>query len=518
MVWVEIDNADVNRWFDGWRRDRPHCTVSGPLNPWDLVEHFRKAGLIKGYILYRPDRSRGGLNEHRPGMDCSVNVATSLCGLLDGILIDESLEREAQTRGLVMLLDVRDKDESWCLENYKQQFHRRLLCTQDPKKPHARDLAIAHRAFTIYGNDVAAEAMRWLEPLSPILGWNGGDEFESTRLSTIHGHFQTATDWCVNLPVLMAGSSATAPPAPRDVDPGQIDWSDNRSAVSFVCSDGDNVQWLQTSFFGNGSYWGHADRGRIPFGWSTCFAHLSQLCPQAVHHAVATQSPNDGFLEWGGGYYYPDLFALERPDRWDLLARHARRTWDLARKTGTRIVGFNASQPGSMDARRAYEVFARETRGLLAIFVFQYAPYEGGGGATYWVRDRDGLEVPVLTARYSIWAHSNDRPRSGTPAKVAREIRQNAAAAPAGEPRYGWVIAHAWSYFRQSTGTDEDRENMAQQNALEQGGVRGFLPVVWCAERLPENVSVVRPGELAWRIRMQHDPEATRRLVEEGWP
>jgi GTP-binding protein Era len=43
--------------------------------------------------------------------------------------------------------------------------------------------------------------------------------------------------------------------------------------------------------------------------------------------------------------------------------------------------------------------------------------------------------------------------RAGTPARIAREIRQTVATTPpAGLPRYDWVIAHAWSYFKASPG------------------------------------------------------------------
>ena len=41
------------------------------------------------------------------------------------------------------------------------------------------------------------------------------------------------------------------------------------------------------------------------------------------------------------------------------------------------------------------------TDGLLAMLVFQYAPYEAGAGKVFWVKDRLGLDVPVITARYS---------------------------------------------------------------------------------------------------------------------
>ena len=266
------------------------------------------------------------------------------------------------------------------------------------------------------------------------------------------------------------------------------------------------------------SYWGNPDRGKIPFGWSCCFAHLSQLCPS---HRLrgGDQSPNDGFVEWGGGYYYPDLFGLDRPNRWEVLAQHARRTWAMMKQTNTQIIGFNVTKLDSPDALKAYEVFAGQTDGLLAILVFQYDPYEAGEGKIFWVKDRNGIEVPVITARYSIWEHANKRPRSGTPAKVAREIRQTVANTPPAElPRYDWVIAHAWSWFKKAPGADENAEDMPQENAEAQGGERGYAPVMWCVERLPASIRAVGPEELVWRIRMKHDPEETKQLIQKWTP
>jgi hypothetical protein len=320
----------------------------------------------------------------------------------------------------------------------------------------------------------------------------------------------------MNLPVLMAGSDQLNPGQTVGFDPRSIDWEDRRSAVSFVSSDGDNVQWYEGNFFQNNSYWNNPGRGRHPFGCSCCFVQLSQLCPMAIEHALATRKPNDWFIEWGGGYYYPDLFGRERPDGRQLLAHHARHTWELMRKTNTRIIGFNVSRPASADALKAYATFASQTDGLVAILVFQYSPYEGGEGRVYWVADRAGVEIPVITARYSIWAHSNDRPRSGTPARVAHEIDKSVMNAPAAElPRYDWVIDHVWSYFRQAPGSDEDAENMPQRDDQLRGGVRGLTPVQWCAEGLPASIRVVCPEELAWRVRMKHNAAATMRVINE---
>ena len=56
-------------------------------------------------------------------------------------------------------------------------------------------------------------------------------------------------------------------------------------------------------------------------------------------------------------------------------------------RTGTRIIGFNLPRYDSPDAQRAYEELASQTDGLLAILVFQYDPYQGGAGKTFWVKE-----------------------------------------------------------------------------------------------------------------------------------
>jgi hypothetical protein len=71
------------------------------------------------------------------------------------------------------------------------------------------------------------------------------------------------------------------------------------------------------------------------------------------------------------------------------------------KKNNTAVIGFNVVQFDSPDARKAYEVFVRQTDGLLAILVWQYDCYEAGAGKTFWVRDPNGVELPVLSARYS---------------------------------------------------------------------------------------------------------------------
>jgi len=42
-----------------------------------------------------------------------------------------------------------------------------------------------------------------------------------------------------------------------------------------------------------------------------------------------------------------------------------------------------------------------------------------------------------------------------------------------------------------------------------------YSPAVWCVERLPENIRVISPEELVWRIRMKHDATQTIKLIQQ---
>ena len=117
MVWVNDGNPDLEDWYARLLAAHPQLRTPGTFGPWDLVDRYHQRGLIKGYILYRLDRSHGESNAYRPGMDCSVNVATSLAGVLDGIIVDEALQDEAKAHGLKLLLDVRRQDASLVLPN-----------------------------------------------------------------------------------------------------------------------------------------------------------------------------------------------------------------------------------------------------------------------------------------------------------------------------------------------------------------------------------------------------------------
>jgi len=512
LVWLGTpDNPSYEMWFRRCLRYLRMPCEEQPVPLWDLVTRYRKQGIVKGYVLYREDPSRRRLYTGRPA-DTSVNVATTLCAQLQGVAVAETLRQEADAHGLPLLMDVRGKDEDWVWKQFGRRFSPVRLALQDPKSTIVRDAAVAMGAMLVTGEgDLYERVLARLQPGSPVLGWGIGLEDALTGPSSRHAALQTATNWCVNLPVLSSGRTGLDYPfvpfrRRPSTTPTQTDEppDDDQRYVSFILSDGDNVQWLMLNFcLGNeaGQYWACPDRGKMPFGWTIPAMDLLQLCPYTLDYLRETATPNDGFVLLGGGYYYPDWFGTARPEK-DLLARHARRMGKYMRRCGLATLLVNAQDWDGPAATQAYQTYAKKIPGLEGIFAIQYAPYTAGQGAIRWVPTRTGRQVPVITARHAVWAHRGQHPVEGPPGKVAHLLNRWAdAPARRLEDRFAWVIVHCWSRFRRATpGADWQAEEVPQNQHDPQNAARGYRPAIWCAERLSSRIKLVAPSELLRRL------------------
>ncbi|MCC6728784.1 MAG: hypothetical protein IT208_05535 [Chthonomonadales bacterium] len=510
-IWYPTAHPAYQLWYADMMR-QTGAREGGALPIWDLVERYRKAGIVRGYALYHYDD--GPRELHHPGaMDTSVNVATSLCAPLGAVAVSEKLEPEARARGMALLVDARGLTEEECFTRYAPHFARRLLAMIDPKVGEARAEAVATGAFTLARPGPLYErVLATLEPDTPILGWGVGAEDELTLPSSRWGSFQTATNWCANLPLLSTetpGSPALPADWLRTANEREL-WDlrqeEGVSYASFVMSDGDNAQWLMGDFVAGqeAAWWNNPARGLVPMGWTLCYADLAQLCPYALEHLFRTETPRDDWILAGGGYFYPDLFGEARPKA-GALAMHARRMADYMRMGGLRMVAFNAQRWESPAALRAYEAFARAMPDLLGILTVQYYPYTAGGGAVRWVPDGHGGETPVVSCRFGIWAGAR-REREGPPARVAQLLNAMPHEGPEWTAnRFGWVVVHAWSYFRQAP--DAAGQEVDQSDPGE--GRRGLAPVALCMRDLAAHVRVVTPSEMLLQMRLRLRPRAT---------
>ncbi|MFM8357146.1 MAG: hypothetical protein ACKOET_01175 [Verrucomicrobiota bacterium] len=380
---------------------------------WEALDRFRPE--IAGAVLTDTNGA-------------AINVATSLAGVLDAVILDVSLTNRFRALGRPLLADARGREPLALLDRPDAGFARGWAAHQDPRKRlHLRDFAVARRIFTFFepGSDARVRTVARLGPGTRVLGW-GRDEQDFVRDVSAGGGVVLPSDWSLNLSALQ---HLTVPlPVPeRGPDPAPLGPSE--VAVAFVVTDGDNLQFMGGGFVEAPGFWASPHRGKFPVTWEIPPA-FATLAPRALAILYRTATPLDDFVAGpsGDGYWFPH----HSPDR---VAEFGRTAEALAR------AGVRLSTVLNSDGTPA------ETAALLArpevdgILYKDYAPYHRRRGAVEWFHGK-----PVVAYRFLLW----EKMTGADPDSVARAL----AALPRPGPRAGrlaLVNAHAWS-FRDSGG------------------------------------------------------------------
>lgn len=494
MVWIETGNVAYRRIF---RESQEALNIKELIymNTWELLDYLKERNIVKGYVLYEQDKGDGIKIENY-----SSNIATVYASLLTGVLIDVSLEKKAIGHGLEKLKDARGESTAECFRKNKRKLNNTSALSIHPIVSNMRDYAIAHRLM-LYADemDVIDDILEWVRPLSPIVGWGCGDEFKFTRFVSEWGHFNTASNWCMNLPFISAAASFIPLRKANELEPEQIDFSDSSYVHAFVMSDGDNMQWTMGNFIDNADYMGHPQAMIAGMNWTLCPSNLSVMSPVTWNEMVARQG-NSTFIEYGGGYQYPDLFAVKRKNRKELLRLFARRVNSFLQQTNVKVFGAICQNVQSAEAQEAFHVYAEEMTSITGMIAIQYFPYEQGK-KVFWFQNRQGMQIPLLTATFSLWNEiSNARPACGTPEYVSSLINRDNRLSD-GKERYSWTIVHAWSDFAETS-------KITRKNAV------GVNPIVATEELLEKDIRPVSLNELMWKVRMNYYPEQVKSIID----
>ena len=156
----------------------------------------------------------------------------------------------------------------------------------------------------------------------------------------------------------------------------------------------------------------------------------------------------------GGGYYYVDTYSQDHNRKTNLRVA-AKRLAVSMRQYQIKLLGIMAMDVKSEAAKEAYQVYVDANDQLEGIVVLQYSPYAGGEGEVFWVTNKAGYDIPVITVKYSLWDRIHER--EGSPDFIA----------------YGASAAKR------------------------------------CAERLDDRFEAINMQELVWRLRMSRRPEQT---------
>jgi len=390
----------------------PYSVVS---SPWSLLSQFK--GLVSGYVLYDLASNAN-----------SVNAATSLCGPLNAIAVDVSIENSVRSLGITnRLADLRTVDEGWVWTYYNNQLSRNLVIEQKESiSDNLRDYAALAGAFTFFAGNSPFRTfiMGQMDPDASCLGWGDASQGENVFVGdgSSKGVCTVAADWALDLSTL----SSVRDPGISQRTYANVSSETNVHYVTFVVTDGDNVQWNLGGFPG---YFNNRARGTFNMGWALSPA-LADLAPSVLRWYFDNSSNGPGrdfFVAGpsGAGYFYPSLYP---PSDLDL---HVQRLNDFMIRADlniAQILDFNSF--GRLDLWNKY----LSQPNVNALFYLEYAPYNGAHGAVLFSANGN----PIIGARDLLWSGLEDE------ASLADNINSYPRD-PASPNGYTLVSVHVWS-------------------------------------------------------------------------
>lgn len=355
--------------------------------PWSLLTQFK--GDVSGYILFDKTANSN-----------SLNVATSLCGPLNAIAVDASIESTVRSYGITnRLADVRSDNDAWTWANYNAVLNRNVVAEQKTDfDDDLRDYAAMANLFiffdgnTPFRNSIVSQ----LNPDSACLGWGDASQGESVFVgdSSSNGVFTCASDWALDLSTLSGI---------RDTSFYQRTYSQpvaetNVHYVTFVMSDGDNVQW---NLGGEPGLYNNPARGAFNMGWSLS-SSLADLAPSVLrwYYDYASTTTNRDFFVAGPsgvGYMYPSDYPSA-----DLALHVQKLNYFMGRADMNigQIIDFSSFS--RLDLWNQY--LAQPN--IAALLYLEYTQYNGAGGAVEF--STNGR--PVIACRDLLNAGEEDPP------------------------------------------------------------------------------------------------------------
>jgi hypothetical protein len=416
QIYITGSSAGYNLW-PGHLKAVYGISYTTSSNPWSLVNQYRH--LVDGYILYS---ATGNSN--------SVNAATSLAGPLNGIAIDSSIEATVRSQGITnRLVDLRGRDEAWVWTNYNAILSRSIFVEQTESiSANLRDYAVLAGAFTFYDGNSNFRKFILGQAASDAacLGWgdsSSGEDIPVTLCSS-NGLYTVGSDWALNLSTLSSIRDDTI--SQRALQTKSLPAETNVHYVTFVITDGDNVQWNVGDLAG---YYSHAARGSFNMGWSISPA-LADLAPSVLrwYYDNASNTPNrDVFTAGtsGMGYFYPSKYPGTELDI------HAEKLNSFMGRADIDIVHVNDFYSVSrLDLWNKY----LSQPNIQGLFYLEYSRYNFWGGSVFF--STNGR--PIISARNLLWGGVEE------PAAVTASINSYPRD-PSGPGGYTLVEVHVWT-------------------------------------------------------------------------
>lgn len=421
-------------------------------------------------------------------------VASVASHVYNSIIVDVRDKEYFEKAGYSMKYDATHKTTLDAWHEFKDKCNNEALVIMPVQTGELREFAIKNNLFVLNLNkkqgdprsgqnvDLLEEVLAWLQPNVPVYGWEQGvseDQFVA-RISK-SGHPMIPCDWSYNHSLTsLLYTERQQPVQAQPFNPEFIDFGKKRNYVSFFLSDGDNIQWMMQDFAT--SFYDVPEAIEVKMSYGLPVSTLSMMAPAQLHNLMNLRRDECSVLEMlGGGYYYIDTYS-QNNNRNDNLKVAAERLAVSMRRYHVGLLGVMAMDVKSVASKEAYQAFVDANDRLEGIIALQYSPYAGGGGEVFWVTNKNGYDIPVITVRYSLWDRIHER--EGSPDFIASKLKAEAQV-----ESFSAICVHAWSRF--------------------EGNAHGAAAARLCAGKLDGRFEVVNMQELVWRLRMSRHPEQT---------
>ncbi len=506
---VEEGRSDIAVWLHDHSNKESYKICKNALGDLGILEQGMQSGLELACNEYSPS---DGVNVQLKNLfdgyvltdicnnQESAIVASVASHVYNAIIVDVRDREYYEAAGYKMKYDATKKTTLDAWNEFKDKCNNDALVIMPTLTGELREFAIKNRLFVLNLNknqqnpsegkntDLLKEVLSWLKPNAPVLGWEqnvGEDEFVAPVSSS--GHPMIPCDWSYNhsLTSLLYSERQESALA-KVVNPQFIDFDKKKNFVSFFLSDGDNVQWMMQNFVSE--YYDVPEADLVQMTYGVPASTLSMMAPSWFSALLNKQKANNSIMEMlGGGYYYVDTYSQNK-DRKENLKIAAERLSNHMRQHRIKLLGVMGMDVDSELAKEAYQAYVDANDQLEGIIVLQYSPYAGGEGDVFWVTNKKGYDIPVITTKYTIWDRVHER--EGNPTFIADKLKEEAK-----EESFSAVCVHAWSSF--------------------ENGAKGAAAAKQCMESLDERFEVVNMQELVWRLRMSQRPEQTKQYLRE---
>ena len=272
----------------------------------------------KGYVIWEP------------AVSATMNVAFTIAGLEDALIVTEAQVAQVEARGLKRIDDLRGRytgqtDAQIYADAYSRYWAR---CTHDAimlmgghvgavRMPAMADWGVRQKMFF---HDLSANPGRHPEevtlgkklfsemtPLGTVFGWHSYAKDTEEQHTTLLSGFGLKMEGLHNLPNLSFNCQFTFTPGFKFTNNHQVARDAKLTAEQKVY-----VSFVQSDSIGIG-VWTKPGRGKLPFGWQVTM-NWSKFSPAALEYFHESATKNDYFIGGlsGPGYMYPNHIPADK--------------------------------------------------------------------------------------------------------------------------------------------------------------------------------------------------------------